>query len=155
MSCGVSRRCDLNLVLLWLRCRLAAVAPIRPLAWDSPYAAGVALKSKAKKKKLYTTYVGKKITAGGEGGSGCWRRRTVELPSSQIYHKYTCKCWEFPLWLGGLGTQHSVHEDADLIPGLTQWVRIWHCHELWCRSRCSSDPALPWLWRSLAAAAPI
>ena len=31
--------------LLWLWCRLAATAPIRPLAWEPPYAAGVALKS--------------------------------------------------------------------------------------------------------------
>ena len=26
--------------------------------------------------------------------------------------------WEFPLWLGGLRTRHSVREDAGLIPGL-------------------------------------
>ena len=31
--------------LLWLWCRLAAVAPIWPLTWEPPYAAGVALKS--------------------------------------------------------------------------------------------------------------
>ena len=37
--------------LLWLWCRLAAVAPIRPLAWEPPYAAAAALKSKTKKKK--------------------------------------------------------------------------------------------------------
>ena len=30
-------------VLLWLWCRLAAVAPIRPLAWEPPYAVGAAL----------------------------------------------------------------------------------------------------------------
>ena len=35
-----------DLVLLWLWCRPAAIAPIKPLAWDPPYAAGVALKSK-------------------------------------------------------------------------------------------------------------
>ena len=32
-----------------LRCRLATVAPIPPLAWELPYAAGVALKKKKKK----------------------------------------------------------------------------------------------------------
>ena len=33
-------------VLLWLWRRLAAIAPTRPLAWEPPFAAGVALKSK-------------------------------------------------------------------------------------------------------------
>ena len=37
--------------LLWLWCRLAAVAPIYPLAWEIPYAAGAALESKRKKRK--------------------------------------------------------------------------------------------------------
>ena len=37
-------------MLLWLRRRMVAVAPIRPLAWERPYAAGVAL-NKAKNKQ--------------------------------------------------------------------------------------------------------
>ena len=37
--------------LLWLWCRMAAVARIRPLAWELPYASGVALESKKKKKE--------------------------------------------------------------------------------------------------------
>ena len=35
----------LGSLLLWLWYRLAAVAPIRPLAWKFPYAVGAALKS--------------------------------------------------------------------------------------------------------------
>ena len=35
-----------DLALLWLCCRLAAVAPIRPLAWELPYAMGVGLEKK-------------------------------------------------------------------------------------------------------------
>ena len=35
-----------NLVLLWLWSRLAAVASIRPIAWEPPYATGVTLKKK-------------------------------------------------------------------------------------------------------------
>ena len=27
------------------------------------------------------------------------------------------------------------HEVVGSIPGLTQWVKIWHCCELWCRSQ--------------------
>ena len=37
--------------LLWLWCRPAATAPIPPLGWEPPYAAGVALERKEKKKK--------------------------------------------------------------------------------------------------------
>ena len=36
--------------LLWLRCRPAAVAPIRPLAWELPYGVGTALKGQKSKK---------------------------------------------------------------------------------------------------------
>ena len=34
-----------------------------------------------------------------------------------------------------LTNQISIHEDVGLIPGLAQWLRIWHCHELWYRSQ--------------------
>ena len=27
------------------------------------------------------------------------------------------------MWLSGLRTPYSVHEDAGLIPGLTQWIK--------------------------------
>ena len=37
-----------DLALLWLWCRLAALAPIRPLDWERPYAAGAALKKRKK-----------------------------------------------------------------------------------------------------------
>ena len=42
-----------DLALLWLWCRMAAVAPIRPLAWEPPYHAGVALKMQKRKKKYW------------------------------------------------------------------------------------------------------
>ena len=38
-------------VLRWLWGRSAAVAPIRPIAWESPYAQSVALKAKRQKNK--------------------------------------------------------------------------------------------------------
>ena len=51
MSCGVGHRHSLDPSLLWLWHRQAAAAPIQPLAWEPPYAAGVALKSKKQTKK--------------------------------------------------------------------------------------------------------
>ena len=55
MSCGVGCRRGSDLVLLWLWHRLAAIAPIRPLAWEPPYASGAALKRTTKKKKKKST----------------------------------------------------------------------------------------------------
>ena len=47
MSCGAGRRRGSDPELLWLWCRLAATAPVGPLAWEPPYASG----AKEKKKK--------------------------------------------------------------------------------------------------------
>ena len=52
MSCGVGCRRSSDPALLWLWHRLAATAPIGPLAWEAPYATGAALeKAKRQKKK--------------------------------------------------------------------------------------------------------
>ena len=48
VNCGVGHRHGLDPESLWLWYGPAAVAPIRPLAWEFPYAAGVGLKSKEK-----------------------------------------------------------------------------------------------------------
>lgn len=48
MSYAIGRRHGSYPLLLWMWCRLAAVASIRPLAWEPPYAVGVALKTKKK-----------------------------------------------------------------------------------------------------------
>ena len=53
MSCGVGHRCGSDPALLWLCYRLAAVAPIGPLACEPPHAVGEALKKKAKKKNWW------------------------------------------------------------------------------------------------------
>ena len=61
MSCGVGRRHGSDPALLWLWRRPVATAPIQPLAWEPPYAAGAAQeiatttkrqKKKKKKKKM-------------------------------------------------------------------------------------------------------
>ena len=49
MSYGVGHRHSMDLALLWLWCRPMAIAPIRPLAWKLPYAAGMVLKRQEKK----------------------------------------------------------------------------------------------------------
>ena len=51
MSCGVDRRCGLDLMLLWLWLWLAAVTPVWSLAWEPSYASDEALKSKKIKNK--------------------------------------------------------------------------------------------------------
>ena len=48
---GLAQRVK-DLVLLWLWHRLAVVAPIQPLAWEPPCAAGAALNSKKNPKQI-------------------------------------------------------------------------------------------------------
>jgi len=61
VSCGIGHRYGSAPVLLWLWHRLAAVAPIGPLAWEPPYAAGVALKRQKDKKKKNAVNRGLKL----------------------------------------------------------------------------------------------
>ena len=42
-----------DLALLWLWSRPAATAPIRPLAWEPPYAVGAALEKAKRQKKNF------------------------------------------------------------------------------------------------------
>ena len=69
MSCGVGRRCGLDLTWLWLWRRLASAALIRPLAWEPPYAAGAALE-KTNKQKAKWEQKEKKGPHGGCQGEG-------------------------------------------------------------------------------------
>ena len=55
VNCGVGHRRGLDLALLWLWHRPAAVAPIRPLAWEQLYAVGVALKRQKQMNTLKTS----------------------------------------------------------------------------------------------------
>jgi len=64
MSCGVDHRHSSDLALLWLWCRAAAAALIRPLAWEPPYAADAALKrTKDKRQKQNKTNKQKTLKA--------------------------------------------------------------------------------------------
>ena len=81
---------SLDLVLLWLWCRLAAAAPIQPLAWEPPYAVGVAIKSKKKKKKKH-----KKQT----------RKTTTKKTHCQTWSYCQSSCFYFAKYIK-VGHQH-------------------------------------------------
>ena len=51
VRCGVGCRCGSDLALLWLWRRPVATAPIRPLAWEPPYATREQPKKWHKEKK--------------------------------------------------------------------------------------------------------
>ena len=51
MSCGVGCRRGSDTELLWLWCRPAATALVRPLVWEPPYAAGVAQEMAKRQKR--------------------------------------------------------------------------------------------------------
>ena len=64
MSCGVGHRHSSDPALLWLWHRPAAVAPIRPLAREDPYALGVAPKSNLPQKSLQIVNEGESVEKG-------------------------------------------------------------------------------------------
>ena len=66
MSCGVGHRSSSDLALLWLWHRPAAVAPVKSLAWEPPYATRAALKKKFKKIKNLKHTIWRTRTFGGE-----------------------------------------------------------------------------------------
>ena len=71
MSHGIVDRCHSDLALLWLWCRPAAGAPVQPLAWELPYAAGVALKQNKNKKNR------NKTVHRNKGLNYCWASETL------------------------------------------------------------------------------
>ena len=54
VSCGVGCKHGLDLALLWLWYRFTTTAPIRPLAWEPPYAMDVAIERQKDKQKQKT-----------------------------------------------------------------------------------------------------
>ena len=62
MSCSVGHRCGSDPTLLWLWRRPAAAALIRPLAWESPHAGGVALEKTKKQAKAGVPVVAQWLT---------------------------------------------------------------------------------------------
>ena len=79
-SCGVGRRRGLDLALLWLWWRPAATDLIRPLAWESPCAAGTALKRQKKKGEE------RKEDSAGGGSTGGRRPHRAQVNSPLSPH---------------------------------------------------------------------
>ena len=79
MSCGVGGRRGSDPSLLWLWRRPVATARLQPLAWELPYAMGVALKNKTNKKKR------KKETLPHVGGNVGW---------CNYFKESFCNIWE-------------------------------------------------------------
>ena len=110
VSCGINLRCGSGLVLLWLWCRPAAIAPIRPPAWELSYALRTALGQIKKKKERKKKKVRKKKT------------------NKKNYLK-------FLLWLSGLKIKLvSMRMWVWSLASLSR-LRIQHCCKLWHRSQ--------------------
>ena len=65
------------MVLLWLWCRLAVTALIRPLAWELKYAMVAALKKRRKKEHL--SIHGTSITAAHMDMTSVWTTTSIRL----------------------------------------------------------------------------
>ena len=105
MSCGVACRRGSDPALLWLWRRPVATAPIQPLAWEPPYAAGAA-QEMAKRQKTKNKQTNKK----GVPVVAQW------LTNPTRNHEVAG--WSLPL-LSGL-TIRRCRE-------------LWCCRDLWCR----------------------
>ena len=86
MSFGVGHRCSLDPVLLWLWRRPAATALIGPLAWDPPYAEGVALKRQQPQNIKSTVLTVKWQSWDMNPGHG-----SIEAALQPLHHAVPCK----------------------------------------------------------------
>ena len=106
MVCGVGHRWSSDSEWLWLWCRLAAAAPIGPLAWELPYATGAALKKK-KKKEFFFAFVVYLFWGGFDCAHSMWNflSQGSSLCHSDRSHcsdnARSLTCWatgELPFW---------------------------------------------------------
>ena len=110
MSWGVGRRRGLDAALLWLWRRPVATAPVRPLAWEPPYAPGAARRNskKTKKKKRKGENSGK-LRKGKEYSDV----KSLSLQNSRCSHKH-------PVWVVHTNQVPVICVVQSTTPGLVQ-----------------------------------
>jgi len=90
VSCGVGRRCGSDPVLLWLWCRLAATAPIQPLAWEPPYAEGEAQEKTKKQKSKQTKKTPQRSVNDSIRIEGIWGDHLLVVPTFFFFPNRGC-----------------------------------------------------------------
>ena len=80
MSCGVDCRRGLDPALLWLWCRPVATALIGPLAWEPPYAMGVALEKAKRPKEKEKAFQGVSFVAQQLRNPNCIHEDVGSIP---------------------------------------------------------------------------
>ena len=102
MSCGVGCRCSSDPALLWLWHRPATVAPIQPLAWEPPYAVGVALEEAKIQKEKFFFFTGNLVHPGVAVSCGVGYRHSSDLALLWLWCKLAAAAsirplaWELP-----------------------------------------------------------
>ena len=114
MSCGIGHRGSSDLEFLWLWHRPAATAPVGPLAWEHPYAAGMALK---RQKKFLNVQI-----CVNTRYQNLWDAAKAVLREKFIaVNDYNFKKKKGSSRCGATETNPTcIHEDPGLIPGLAQ-----------------------------------
>ena len=119
MSCGTGHRQGSDLTLLWLWCRPAAIAPIRPLAWKPQCAVGTAIKrpKQGEKRKTQEQFVRANPRRRAGDKQGCCSLPAQSFPfhtclTSVLFSEHTPKhsfAQSNRSWRGYLSTINTQH----------------------------------------------
>ena len=118
---------------------VAAVVQVQSLAPKLLHAVGTAKKKKFRH-QLSTSRISRIYRVGCQIGEKQLNKNPQETTAKECPVK--CEFQEFPLWLSGLRTRHSVPEDVGLIPGPSQWVKDLILPKLGLGCRWGSDLAV-------------